>query len=149
MTCRPFGTKPLSKPMLGYCQLDVNWTLRDKLHWNFNQNTKLFIHENVTENIVCEVVATLSRRRWVEHVPCILKLITVGGIKCWHAMRLPVDFALTDFRNMEKKNRFSDRIITYVKSVSSEKICVFHNKKCVRVYSNENIWNIISNSNIL
>ena len=40
----------------------VNWTPRNKLQWNFNQNTKLFIHENV----VCEMAAIFSRGRWVE-----------------------------------------------------------------------------------
>ena len=28
---------------------------------NFNQNTKLFIHENASEKIVCEMAAILSR----------------------------------------------------------------------------------------
>ena len=53
MACRLFGAKLLSTPMLGYCQLD----LRNKLQWNFNQSTKLFIHENAFENIVYEMVA--------------------------------------------------------------------------------------------
>ena len=39
----------------------VNWTFRNKLQWNFNQNTKFFIHENAYENIVCEMAAILSR----------------------------------------------------------------------------------------
>ena len=39
----------------------VNWTLRSKLQWNFNQNTKLFIHENASENVVFEKAAILSR----------------------------------------------------------------------------------------
>ena len=58
----------------------VNWTLRNKLQWNFNQNTKLFIHEDASENIfctkafihedasvniVCEMATILSRLRWV------------------------------------------------------------------------------------
>ena len=43
----------------------VNWTLRNKLRWNFNQTTKLFIHENASENIVCEKAAILSRGKWV------------------------------------------------------------------------------------
>ena len=43
----------------------VNWILRNTLQWNFNQNTKLIIHENAFENIVCEVAAILSRGRWV------------------------------------------------------------------------------------
>ena len=30
------------------------------------QNTKLFIHENAFENVICEMVAILSRGRWVK-----------------------------------------------------------------------------------
>ena len=51
MACRLFGAKSLSKPVLGYCQLDL---LGNKLQWNFNQNTELFIHEDAPENIVCK-----------------------------------------------------------------------------------------------
>ena len=29
----------------------VNWTLRNKLQWNWNRNTKLFIHENAFESV--------------------------------------------------------------------------------------------------
>ena len=50
MACRLFGAKPLSEPVL----IIVNWTLRNILQGNFNQNTKLFIHQNASENIVCE-----------------------------------------------------------------------------------------------
>ena len=53
MACRLFDAKPLSKPMLGYCQLDP-W---NKLQWNFNQNTNIFIQENAYENVVCETAA--------------------------------------------------------------------------------------------
>ena len=42
------------------CAID-NWTLKNKFQWNSNQNTKLFIHENASENIVCEMAAILSR----------------------------------------------------------------------------------------
>ena len=31
---------------LNQCWDTVNWTPRNKLQWNFNKNTKLFIHEN-------------------------------------------------------------------------------------------------------
>ena len=31
-----------------------------KLHWNFDQNSKLFIHENAYENVVCEMAAILA-----------------------------------------------------------------------------------------
>ena len=48
---------------LNKCWVIVYWTLRNKLQWNFNQNTKLFINENASENIVWETVAILSRGR--------------------------------------------------------------------------------------
>ena len=49
---------------LNQCQVIVNWALQNKLHWNFNQNSKLFIHVNASQNIVCGIVAILSRGRW-------------------------------------------------------------------------------------
>ena len=60
MACHLFGAKPLSKPMLGYCQ----WNLRNKLQWNFS-NTKLFINEMASENIVCQMTVIFSTGRWV------------------------------------------------------------------------------------
>ena len=53
----------LTKPShyLNQCWAIINWTLRDKLQWNFNQNTKHFIHKNASENIVFEMAAILSR----------------------------------------------------------------------------------------
>ena len=50
---------------LNQCWVIVNWTLRNKLQWNFNQNIKLSIHENASEYIICEKAAILSRGRWV------------------------------------------------------------------------------------
>ena len=46
----------------------VNLTPRNKLQWNFNQNTKLFIHENASKNIVCKMAAILSWGRWVKQI---------------------------------------------------------------------------------
>ena len=59
MACCLFGTKLLSKPMLGYCQLD-------KLQWNFNQNTKFFIHGNAPDYTICKMKAIVSRKKWVK-----------------------------------------------------------------------------------
>ena len=58
MDCRLFGAKPLTEPMLTY----VNWNLRNKFRWNAKQNSKLFIHENAHECVVCQ---SLSRGIWV------------------------------------------------------------------------------------
>ena len=64
MACRLDDTKPLSEPVLEYC----NWTLRNKLLWNLNQNSWIFIQENAVKNVVCEIVAILSRGRWVKEM---------------------------------------------------------------------------------
>ena len=40
--------------MLTYCQLDTK-------EQTLNQNTRLFIHENALENVVCKMVAILSK----------------------------------------------------------------------------------------
>ena len=60
MACRLFDAKPLFKPMLGFCFCQM-----DPWGQTFNQNTKLFIHENASENVVCEMAAILSRGGWV------------------------------------------------------------------------------------
>ena len=60
----------------------VNWTLRNELRWNFNQNIIFFIHKNASESIVCEMVAILSRGRWVIHL--------IYSAQCDKACRLHV-----------------------------------------------------------
>ena len=39
---------------LNQCWNIVNWTLRNKLQWNFNCNWSIFIDENTFQNIICE-----------------------------------------------------------------------------------------------
>ena len=69
--CRLFDAKPLSNN----CWVIVNWTFRNKLQWNINQNMKVFIHENASEIVACEMVAILSWGRRVKLkgplVPCL------------------------------------------------------------------------------
>ena len=57
MTCRLSGAKTLSKPVLGYCQLDT----REQTSVKSDQNTKLFIYENPFEFVVSEMVVISSR----------------------------------------------------------------------------------------
>ena len=40
--------------------------LRTNFSENFNQNTKCFIHENASENIVCKIAAILSQPQCVK-----------------------------------------------------------------------------------
>ena len=48
MACRLLGAKPLSEPMLEYCQLDPC----NKLHRNLNRNSNIFIEEDALEIVV-------------------------------------------------------------------------------------------------
>ena len=66
-----------------WAQLVVNWTLRNKLQWNLNQNTWLFIHQNASEDAVCKMAAILSRgRRWVK--ACVFSLWERLHEAWWH-----------------------------------------------------------------
>ena len=58
MACRLFGAKPLSKPMLGFGQLDP----KEQTSMKFDLKYQIFIHESTFENIICKMVAILSRR---------------------------------------------------------------------------------------
>ena len=69
MSFHLFGAKTLSKVMLKF----VNWTFRNTLQWNFNQNTKHLSHENPFENIVCEMAGVVV----VVVVVVVLKVVVV------------------------------------------------------------------------
>ena len=53
-------------PNHNYFLVKVKWTFRNKLQWNFNQNRTFFIHKYASEDVVCEMVAILSKGRWVK-----------------------------------------------------------------------------------
>ena len=58
---------------LNRCWVIVNENPRNKLQWNFDQNVKLFIHENASENVICKMMVILSRgdelSKWFITVP--------------------------------------------------------------------------------
>ena len=60
---------------LNQCWIIVNWTLRNKLQWNFDWNSNIFIKENALENRICEMAAILSKGRWVNYVSLYLLCI--------------------------------------------------------------------------
>ena len=51
---------------LNQCCNIVNRILRNKLQWNFNRNSNVFIQENALENVVCEMAFILSRPQCVK-----------------------------------------------------------------------------------
>ena len=60
MVCRLFDVKPLPEPTLIYCQSDPSEQTSVKFI-----STKLFIHENALENVICQMAAILSTGRWI------------------------------------------------------------------------------------
>ena len=64
-SCRPQIDKwleTLSKQMLAYCSLDR----RKKFQWTLNRNKTFFIQINDFDNIICKMVAILSRPKYVK-----------------------------------------------------------------------------------
>ena len=54
---------------LNQCWTIVNWTLGNKLQWNLNRNSYIFIQENVFENVVWKIAAIFSQPWCVNSVP--------------------------------------------------------------------------------
>ena len=50
---------------LNQCWNNINWTLRNKLQWNLNQNSYIFIQENAFDNVLWKMAAILSRPQCV------------------------------------------------------------------------------------
>ena len=59
---------------LNQCWNIVNWTLGNKLQWNFSRNSNIFIEENTFENVVCEMLFISSRPQCVK-LACALMAI--------------------------------------------------------------------------
>ena len=53
---------------LNQCWNIIDWTIRNKLQWNFDQNSYIFIQENAFENVVCEMAAILSLPQCVKYI---------------------------------------------------------------------------------
>ena len=50
---------------MNQCWNIVNWTLGNRLQWNLNRNSYIFIQENAFENVVYEMAAIFSRLQFV------------------------------------------------------------------------------------
>ena len=53
---------------LSQCWDSINWTLRNKVQWNFSRNSNIFVEKNALES-VCVIASILSRRQWVNSQP--------------------------------------------------------------------------------
>ena len=62
---------------LNQCWNIVNWALGNKLQWNFNRNSNIFIEENTFENVVCKMLLISSRPQCVNNMDGIVLNFTV------------------------------------------------------------------------
>ena len=52
---------PAPSHYLNQCWNIVNWTLRNKLQWNLNENSHIFIQGKASENVIWQMAAILFR----------------------------------------------------------------------------------------
>ena len=64
----------------------------NKLQWNFNRNSNIFIQENAFESVVCEMAAMLSRPQCVNMHMVLLWLSSFQVDVCVEFANLPISF---------------------------------------------------------
>ena len=80
---------------LDQCWNIVNWTPKNKLQWNFNQNSCIFIQENPFEYVVWKMAALSSRPRCVNNVQW-RNVVHIAGIPPRYPWRAPHWKGLSD-----------------------------------------------------
>ena len=99
---------------LNQCWNIVNWTLRNKLKWNLNQNSYIFIQENAFENVVWEMAAILSGPQCVKGgivgVPLII-LVTMTVMNDNTAPYLHVNWMELSWETVALFGRYGQPII--------------------------------------
>ena len=67
----------------------VNKTLRNKLQWNWNRNSNIFIEENAFESVVCEKAAIMSRPQCVNWL-CWRNYLSLAETRILESPLLPI-----------------------------------------------------------
>ena len=69
----------------------VHWTLGNKLQWNFNRNSNIFIQENAFENVVCEIASICLGLNVLRHPDALEVGYHIMLIKLWLYYVLPIN----------------------------------------------------------
>ena len=62
----------------------VNGTLRNKLQWNINRNSYIFIQENALENVVCEMASICLGLNVLKNLLALISFIMLITIQSFH-----------------------------------------------------------------
>ena len=87
MACHLVGAKPLSEPMLAYCQLDPLEQTSAKSESKFI----FFIQENAFENVVWKMTAILCRPQCVNTGSDELKLLHMQTLEVMLTQASPIE----------------------------------------------------------
>ena len=107
---------PAPSHYLNQCWDIVNWTLRNKLHWNFNRYSYIFIQENSFENVVWKMAAILSRPQCVKITPYFLPLFT-------YRRHIENKVGVTDVYGTPQKCPFLNTHLCFKHTFSSKRHC--------------------------
>ena len=71
---------------LNQCWPIVNWTRTNKLWWNHNRNSNIFIEENAFQNVVWKMSAVLSRPQYVKYYVLSFPIDEVVSLSNWSSL---------------------------------------------------------------
>ena len=100
---------PAPSYYLNQCWNFVDWTLENKLQWNLNRNSNIFVPENAFETVVCEMVVILSLPQCVKG-----KLQSSGTIRSNTKHTSPGFFPLNAFCDALHIHELPDTIELYI-----------------------------------
>ena len=78
----------------------INWTIGLNCQWNLDQNSPVFIHKNVSENVVCIIAAIFSQPHCGNWPDCTNNNLGITDISKWYSENyLPTckEYQLTAF----------------------------------------------------
>ena len=109
---------------LNQCWNIVNWTLRNKLQWNLNRNSIIFIQENAFENVVWKMAAILTRPQCVKRTNNGLTWSILWQCneprhqQTWHESHLPQYFVShkekVKYIQISNENQQNDNVISSI-----------------------------------
>ena len=107
-----FAYSTLSHYLNQCCNIVNNWTLRNKIQWNLDRNSYIFITENASGNVVCEMAAILFRSdelKLLAHISGAneLKWITDGWYTLFRTLGLEgLTYRLLPLRTGDRQDRW-------------------------------------------
>ena len=115
--------------------------LRNKLQWNLNRNSNIFIQENAFESVVCKTVAILSRPQCVKGSKYKMAAkfgqqnhfcyqinwcaILISSLNLTKQGILTLRLFITNYMSTAKSLAAKDHLLRWLQKMAKSKYCVF------------------------